>query len=175
MVTRFNFILAAALYLLSSSFAFAQTPASFDDLVQQSISALQKNDQAAFMALFITNQAMEESVTTQVFPSNPAKRQKVVADYQQRGKKRIQDALDRARKSTWNDLHPAGMDWSKAQVKGVEPAYNRSDGIEKTDWARITLMVKDKLYILKFNQARVTPAGWRLVFGATLKGPMARQ
>ena len=160
-----------ALFLLFSMPSLAQESQSFDDLVKSCVSALQQGDQGKFMAQFIDEDALVRSIVEDSYPDNPKEKKATAKRMATGGKERILRALRDAKASTWSALNPPGFDWKKAVITDVQPSYNRSDGIEKTDWARISLKVGDEMYLIKMNQARKTKNGWKLVFGGKLKGP----
>jgi len=167
-------LLCAVIFSLIATPALAQSPDSFEGLVKASINALKAKDQAAFMALFITPDEMLRSVQEDTHLDDKKEKKAAAKRFAKGGKERIMTALTQARASAWGQLNPGGLDWSKARVLGVEPAFNRADGVEKTDWARITIQAGQSTYLLNLNQARKTKDGWRLVYGGKVKGPLPK-
>ena len=160
-----------ALFLFISTPGLAQDGQSFDDLIKSCVSALQQGDQGKFMSHFIDENALVSSILEDSYPDNPKEKKATARRMATGGKEQILRAVRDAKASTWNDLNPPGFDWKKAVITEIQPSYNRVDGIEKTDWARISLKVGDEMYLIKMNQARKTKNGWKLVFGGKLKGP----
>ena len=171
---KMNTLLCALILSFVGTPAFAQNLESFDALVQASIGALKSNDQAAFMALFITPDEMLRSVQEDTHLDNKKEKKAAAKRFAKGGKERIEKALRDAKASVWGQLNPKGLDWATARVLSVEPAFNKADGVEKTDWARITIQSGEATYLLNMNQARKTKDGWRLVYGGKVKGPLPK-
>ena len=67
-------------------------------------------------------------------------------------------------------MNVGGINWNAVRVTEITPSFNRSDGIEKTDWVRVVLQAGPQQYVLKLHQTRKTAEGWKLVFGGKLRG-----
>ena len=149
-----------------------QATETLESLAGACVDALKKNDKAAFEQLFISPEELVRSITEDAYKDNPKERKRMMSSFEKDGKQRLLRALAEAKGTSWQLFRPQGLNWTNARIVKIEPSYNRQDGVEKTDWSRITLQSDGQTFLLNLHQSRKTPEGWRLVFGGKLKGPL---
>lgn len=142
-------------------------------LVTDLIGALRSGNEAAVQALFISETELVRSVMEDAFPDDPKRKASNRQSMEKGGKERLLKALRQGKSEAWAKMTAGNINWSAAQITEFTPAFNRSDGIEKTDWVRVVLAVGEQQFVLKLHQTRKTAEGWRMVFGGKLRGPFA--
>lgn len=168
---RIKSVFLAIAFALTGA-AQVQATESMESLAAACVDALKKNDKAAFDALFISPEELVRSIQEDAYKDNPTERKRMLDTFSKDGKGKLLGELANAKANTWPQLRPSGLNWSTASIVNVEPSYNREDGVEKTDWSRITVTADGQIFLLNLHQSRLTPQGWRLVFGGKLKGPL---
>ena len=164
-------IVALSAVTLWASAGLAQT--SNEALVNRLLGALQSGNQAALQAMFISEAELVRCVMEDTYPNEPKRQKETRLSMEKGGKERLLNALRQGKAEAWAKMNVGGINWNAVRVTEITPSFNRSDGIEKTDWVRVVLQAGPQQYVLKLHQTRKTAEGWKLVFGGKLRGPFA--